>query len=67
MREQGLEVTPEAPATGVGHIQGGAARDCPNCGAPPREQEIRNYSMMWHDGDVHCTRCGAYVRMRDAG
>lgn len=41
--------------------------NCPNCGAPPSEQEVRNYSMMWHDGDVHCTRCGTRVRSYDAG
>lgn len=40
---------------------------CPNCGASPEFQEVRNYSMMWHDGDIHCTRCDAYVRGYDAG
>lgn len=40
---------------------------CPNCDSPPRDHEVRNYHMGFHDGDVHCTRCGAYVRMWDAG
>lgn len=40
---------------------------CHKCGADPKNQEIRNYSMMWGDGDVYCTLCGAYVRMYDAG
>jgi len=29
--------------------------------------EVRNYSFIWHDGDVHCAQCGAYIRMYDAG
>lgn len=41
--------------------------DCPNCGAPPSQHQLRNYSMMWHDGDIYCRNCGAYVRMYDAG
>jgi hypothetical protein len=40
---------------------------CPTCGAPPKEHVLKNYSQMWHEGDVYCTRCGAYVRMYDAG
>jgi hypothetical protein len=42
-------------------------RDCKKCGSKPRDHEVRNYSMMWHDGDVYCLKCGAYVRMWDAG
>ncbi|MFB3779679.1 MAG: hypothetical protein ACE141_18820 [Bryobacteraceae bacterium] len=38
---------------------------CPKCGST--EMELRNYSMLWHDGDVHCAVCGAYVRGWDAG
>jgi len=41
--------------------------NCPKCGSPPSEHEVRNHSLMWHDGDVHCTKCGAYVRLYDAG
>lgn len=41
--------------------------NCPKCDAPPSEHEVRNHDLMWHDGDVHCTKCGAYVRAYDAG
>lgn len=44
-----------------------AAPNCPRCGAPPSEHEVRDYDMVWHDGNVHCTRCGAYVCMYNAG
>jgi hypothetical protein len=40
---------------------------CPNCGACPEHQEVRNHSLMWHDGDIHCTQCEAFVRSFDAG
>lgn len=43
---------------------------CPNameCGQQPGEFEIRNYSLMWHDGEVCCTRCGTKIRDWDAG
>lgn len=39
---------------------------CKKCGFVGTH-ELRNYDMMWHDGDIHCGRCGAYVRMYDAG
>ena len=42
-------------------------KHCPKCNAPPSKQEIRNYSMMWHDGDVYCSVCNTYVRRYDAG
>lgn len=29
--------------------------------------EVRNYSMIWHDGDVWCVRCDVFVRTYDAG
>ena len=32
-----------------------------------QKYEVRNYDMMWHDGDVHCADCGTYIRMYDAG
>jgi len=38
---------------------------CPKCGST--EFEMRNYSMMWHDGDIHCARCGEFIRVFDAG
>lgn len=40
---------------------------CPKCNSSPSEHEVRNHSLMWHDGDVYCTKCGAYVRAYDAG
>lgn len=38
---------------------------CPDCGST--EFEMRNYSMMWHEGDIHCARCGKFIRKFDAG
>jgi uncharacterized protein (TIGR02996 family) len=38
---------------------------CPSCGGD--NHEVRNHSLMWHDGDVFCMDCGAYVWMYDAG
>lgn len=38
---------------------------CPQCGGT--EFELRNYSMMWHDGDIHCAKCGKFIRSYDAG
>lgn len=40
-------------------------KPCPKCGG--KNFEVINYDMMWHDGDVYCVDCGAYVRMYDAG
>ncbi len=63
----------EMPLTPVPNIGGecftmlGRDTKCPKCGSPPSEHEVRNHSLMWHDGDVYCTKCGAYVRMYDAG
>lgn len=45
------------------HNQHNVCKDCGYDGP----HDLRNYSMMWHDGDIHCGRCGAYVRMFDAG
>lgn len=42
-------------------------KHCPQCGSPPSAHEMRNYNMMWHDGDIHCVLCGTYVRSWDAG
>jgi hypothetical protein len=39
---------------------------CQKCGAVGKT-ELRNYSMMWHEGDIHCTVCGAFIRVYDAG
>lgn len=49
------------------HVLAPNSPNCPGCGAPPSQHEVRNYSLMWHDGDVHCTKCGTYVRPYDAG
>lgn len=38
---------------------------CPDCGAI--EFEMKNYSEIWHDGDIHCARCGKFIRRFDAG
>lgn len=35
---------------------------CPTCGAPPREQEVRNFDRVSRIGEVYCCRCGIYVR-----
>ncbi len=42
-------------------------RDCKKCGSKPKDHYMTNYDMMWHEGDVYCSKCGAYVRMWDAG
>jgi uncharacterized Zn finger protein (UPF0148 family) len=38
---------------------------CPECGST--EFELKNYSMMWHDGEIYCAKCGKYIRLFDAG
>ena len=38
---------------------------CPKCGST--EFELKNYSMMWHEGDIHCAKCGQFIRYYDAG
>jgi uncharacterized Zn finger protein (UPF0148 family) len=38
---------------------------CPDCGAA--KFELRNYSEIWHDGDIHCAKCGTFIRRFDAG
>lgn len=59
-------LTPAGSTDGIGHLLAVNSPDCPNCGAPPSEQEVRNYDPMWRDGDVHCTRCDTRVRGYDA-
>lgn len=39
---------------------------CPKCGAVG-QVEMRNYEIMWHEGDIHCAVCGAFIRHFDAG
>lgn len=38
---------------------------CPKCGSCPQYHEIRNYDIVWGDGDIHCTECGTRVRSFD--
>ena len=38
---------------------------CKKCGGT--EFEMRNYSMVFHDGDIHCVNCGEFLRDFDAG
>lgn len=52
---------------GVGHILSPNTKNCPHCGADPSYFVVRNYSMMWQDGDVVCTKCETRVRGYDAG
>jgi len=40
---------------------------CPSCDSPPSQHELRDYSMMWHEGEIYCTKCHARVRSYDAG
>lgn len=37
--------------------------NCRKCGAPQSEHEVRNFDPVARDGDVHCKKCGEYVRM----
>lgn len=41
--------------------------DCPESKKERSEHVVKNYSMMWHDGDIHCAVCDTYIRMYDAG
>lgn len=52
----------DAPAKVAFHARNG----CPSCGYDgPHER--RNYDILWGEGDIHCGRCGTYVRMFDRG
>ena len=51
----------------VYHVFSELSNNCPKCDSLPSEHEVREYDMMWHDGDVYCRKCGSYVRMYDAG
>lgn len=39
---------------------------CKSCGCYGNT-EMRNYSMMWHEADIHCGNCGRFLRYWDAG
>ena len=70
------ELTDEIRATGVAsalycvdHIGPPQAEwhrrnDCPKCGYDG-PYEMRNFSQISRMGDLHCGRCGAYIRMYD--
>jgi len=44
---------------------------CKSCGSNSKNHEMRNYydykSLTWHEGDIFCELCGAFVRRYDAG
>ena len=31
------------------------------------ETVIRNYDPTWHDGNIHCKKCGKFIRFYDGG
>lgn len=42
-----------------------AYKKCPKCNGT--NFTVKNYDMMWHDGEVWCVDCNVYVREYDAG
>lgn len=40
-------------------------KSCPVCEST--SFEVRNHSLMWHDGDIYCKNCGSFIRYFDAG
>jgi uncharacterized Zn finger protein (UPF0148 family) len=38
---------------------------CPECGSV--EFKMLDYSLIWHDGNIHCAQCGKFIRRFDAG
>ena len=38
---------------------------CKKCGAPPSEQTMQNFNQVLREGDIHCGRCGIYIRTWD--
>lgn len=60
-------VTPKEAEEFVHHALHPDSPDCPNCGAPPNEHIVKNYSIVFEDGDVVCTKCNTKVRDYDAG
>lgn len=70
MNEENKQIAGFTPvgATGdVFHALHSGSPNCPKCGAPSSEQEVKSYDPDWHDGDVHCKKCGTYIRAYDAG
>lgn len=41
--------------------------NCPDCGAPPSKQVVRQWGVYPGDADVYCDECGAYVRAWNSG
>lgn len=37
-------------------------RHCPKCDASPATHTMRNYTPSWGEGDIHCGKCGEFVR-----
>lgn len=58
LRKEYKEEFPDSFAAGI---------RCPNeeCRSLPREQEMRNYDLMWGDADIYCLKCGSFVRYWD--
>lgn len=64
--EAGAELEAGSGSVGIARPK---QKPCPNpeCDAPASEQEVRNHSVRWGDGEVHCTRCGTFVRHWESG
>lgn len=65
-KENGPNFTPRDQTGETLHLFAESSTNCKKCGAPPNEHEVRNFDPIFRDGDVHCMRCGSYVRMYDA-
>ena len=53
------------PVSGSDGLLGVRNTECPDCGST--EFEMHNYELAWHEGDIHCARCGKFIRRFDAG
>ena len=62
MNEDDKKVEEVLDTLDTGHIN---RNRCKKCGST--ETVMKNYSMMWHEGDIYCAKCGEYIRMFDAG
>jgi hypothetical protein len=49
---------------GMNHLINTADR-CPQCSGT--NFTVRDYSLLWHDGEVWCLDCNVFVRSYDAG
>ncbi len=41
------------------------SQNCPECGAPPNQHEMRDLNTVAREADIYCTKCQAFVRMWD--